>query len=87
MTDFFSSVFNLHYLCIPTLKRTSMFGTRNTVPVKRLLIIRFSAMGDVAMTTPVVYALASQHPELRITVLTRNRLVPLFEWMPANEGT
>ena len=84
MMDFFSSVSNLHYLCIPTLKRTSMFGKRNTAPIKRLLVIRFSAMGDVAMTTPVVYALASQHPELRITVLTRHRLVPLFEWMPAN---
>ena len=36
-----------------------------------LLIIRFSALGDIAMTVPVVASLARQHPELRITVLSR----------------
>lgn len=50
----------------------------------RMLIMRFSAMGDVAMTIPVIHSLASQHRELRITVLTRNRFVPMFEWLPAN---
>ena len=46
--------------------------------------MRFSAMGDAAMTVPVLYALATQHPELRITMLTRTRFVALFEWLPAN---
>ena len=46
--------------------------------------MRFSAMGDAAMTVPVLYALASQHPDLRITMLTRTRFMPLFEWLPAN---
>lgn len=50
----------------------------------RMLIMRFSAMGDVAMTIPVIHSLASQHRELRITVLTRNRFVPMFQWLPAN---
>ncbi|MBQ6964590.1 MAG: glycosyltransferase family 9 protein [Bacteroidaceae bacterium] len=52
--------------------------------MKRMLIMRFSAMGDVAMTVPVVYAVATQNPELRITMMTRTRLTPLFEWMPSN---
>lgn len=52
--------------------------------IKRLLVIRFSAMGDVAMTAPVISLLAKQHPHLRITVLTRKRFVPMFEWTPAN---
>ena len=52
--------------------------------IKRLLVIRFSAMGDAAMTVPVLYALATQHSDLRITMLTRNRFLPLFEWLPAN---
>lgn len=52
--------------------------------VTRMLIMRFSAMGDVAMTIPVIHSLASQHKELRITVVTRNRFVPMFQWMPAN---
>ena len=37
----------------------------------RLLIIRFSAMGDVAMMVPVVYSLAKQYPQLGITVVSR----------------
>lgn len=51
---------------------------------KKLLVMRFSALGDVAMTVPVITQLAQQHPELRITVLTRIRFVPLFEWAPSN---
>ena len=46
--------------------------------------MRFSAMGDAAMTVPVLHALATQHPDLRITMLTRTRFVPMFEWLPAN---
>lgn len=52
--------------------------------MKKLLVIRFSAMGDVAMTVPVIHSLATQHPELRITVMTRGRFTPMFQWMPAN---
>lgn len=52
--------------------------------IKKLLVIRFSAMGDVAMTIPVISLLAQQHPNLRITMLTRKRFVPMFEWTPAN---
>lgn len=44
-----------------------------------LLLIRLSAMGDVAMTVPVVRALAERHPELRVTVLSREWARPLFE--------
>lgn len=52
--------------------------------MKRLLIIRLSAMGDVALTVPVVDSLARQNADLRITVLTKHQNVPLFDWMPAN---
>ena len=51
-----------------------------------LLIIRFSALGDVAMTVPVVYSLAKQYPELRITVLSRGFARTFFEFMPSNVG-
>jgi ADP-heptose:LPS heptosyltransferase len=52
--------------------------------IKRLLAMRFSAMGDVAMTVPVLTQLARQHPDLRITMLTRKKFLPLFEWVPSN---
>ena len=64
-----------------------MFGFHTHTPIKRLLIMRFSAMGDVAMTIPVLHALAKQNPDLRITMLTRRRFVPMFEWLPANVQT
>ncbi|WP_273568700.1 glycosyltransferase family 9 protein [Maribacter halichondriae] len=43
-----------------------------------ILVIRFSALGDVAMTVPVLRALLQQHPEVHITVLTRGFFKPLF---------
>ncbi len=51
-----------------------------------ILIIRFSAMGDVAMTVPVVRALAVQYPQVRITVLSRPFARPLFEHLAPNVG-
>jgi len=52
--------------------------------IKQLLVIRFSAMGDVAMTVPVIASLAHAYPHLTISFLTQQRLVPLFSWMPSN---
>lgn len=53
----------------------------------RLLIIRLSALGDVAMTVPVVHSLARQHRQLRITVLTKQACAPLYSFAPANVET
>lgn len=50
----------------------------------KLLVIRLSAFGDVAMTVPVIDSLARQYPELDITVLSRPFLSPLFSYMPVN---
>ena len=52
--------------------------------MKKLLIIRFSALGDIAMTVPVVYDLAVQYPNLDITMLSREMARPLFERLPDN---
>ena len=46
---------------------------------KHILVLRFSAMGDVAMTVPVLRALISQYPELKITVVTRGFFKPFFQ--------
>lgn len=52
--------------------------------MKRILVIRFSALGDVAMAVPVVQALAQQHPDLDITFLSKRMCAPLFARMPQN---
>ena len=53
---------------------------------EHILVIRFSALGDVAMAVPVVYSLAKQHPDIRITVLSKNMARPLFENLVPNVG-
>lgn len=50
--------------------------------LKHILVIRLSAMGDVAMTVPIIRALTQQHPQLKITVLTRHNFVPFFRDLP-----
>jgi ADP-heptose:LPS heptosyltransferase len=52
-----------------------------TLP-KHILVIRLSAMGDVAMTVPVLRALVLQHPEVKITVVSRPFFEPFFEDIP-----
>ena len=53
---------------------------------EHILIIRFSALGDVAMAVPVVYSLAHQYPNVRITVLSRAYARSLFENLAPNVG-
>jgi ADP-heptose:LPS heptosyltransferase len=52
--------------------------------MKKLLVIRFSALGDIAMSVPVVHDLAVQYPELDITMLSREMARPLFEQLHKN---
>jgi ADP-heptose:LPS heptosyltransferase len=51
---------------------------------EHILVIRFSALGDVAMMVPVVWSLAQQYPDIRITVLSRKFARPLFDDLAPN---
>ena len=44
--------------------------------------MRLSAMGDVAMTVPVLRALANQYPKLKLTVISRPFFKPFFKDIP-----
>lgn len=44
-----------------------------------ILVIRLSAMGDVAMTVPVIQALVQQHKNVKVTVVSRPFFKPFFE--------
>ncbi|WP_114753747.1 glycosyltransferase family 9 protein [Flavobacterium glaciei] len=44
--------------------------------------MRLSAMGDVAMTVPVLRAFVSQYPQVKITVISRPFFKPFFEGIP-----
>ena len=46
---------------------------------KHILVIRLSAMGDAAMTVPVLRAFQEQYPDIKLTVLTREFFKPFFK--------
>lgn len=50
----------------------------------KILVIRLSAIGDVAMTVPVIYSAAKANPQDSFTVLTQAFLIPVFMNRPAN---
>lgn len=47
--------------------------------IKHLLIIRLSAMGDVAMVVHAVRALRMAYPDMRISMLSKELFKPLFD--------
>ncbi len=49
---------------------------------KNILVIRLSAMGDVAMTVPVLRAFSLQYPDVKLTVVSRPFFEPLFDGIP-----
>ncbi|HLT33953.1 MAG TPA: hypothetical protein VKZ98_09200, partial [Aquaticitalea sp.] len=51
-------------------------------PRKTLLVMRFSALGDVAMTVPVIREFLEQNPDVEILYLSRRKFKPLFENIP-----
>ena len=48
---------------------------------KNLLVMRLSAMGDVAMTVPVIASFLRAYPEMGVIMLSTPRLSSLFEGM------
>jgi ADP-heptose:LPS heptosyltransferase len=50
----------------------------------KILVIRLSAIGDVAMTVPAIYAAAKANPENSFVVLTQAFLIPVFMNRPEN---
>ncbi|MCM1311631.1 MAG: glycosyltransferase family 9 protein [Bacteroides sp.] len=49
-----------------------------------LLIIRLSALGDVAMTVPAIYAVAREYPDWTVKVLTTRFFARIFVGKPDN---
>ncbi|WP_029906370.1 glycosyltransferase family 9 protein [Prevotella sp. 10(H)] len=47
--------------------------------MSKVLVIRISSFGDVAMLVPVVFSVAAKYPQDRFSVMTRKAFAPLFE--------
>ena len=50
--------------------------------IQHIAVMRLSAMGDVAMTVPVLRALAHHYPDLKLTVISRPFFQPFFKDIP-----
>ncbi|MDR1877409.1 MAG: glycosyltransferase family 9 protein [Flavobacteriaceae bacterium] len=48
----------------------------------RILVFRFSSMGDVAMTVPVLREFAEQNPEIEILIVSKTVFKPFFQSVP-----
>ena len=51
---------------------------------RNVLIVRFNALSDVAMTVPVVYSVCAAHHDKRFIMLTQPVASTLFINKPAN---
>jgi ADP-heptose:LPS heptosyltransferase len=51
-------------------------------PVKHIAVIRLSAMGDVAMTVPVLRELVKQYPDIKVTMVSKAFFKPFFDDIP-----
>lgn len=46
--------------------------------MKKIIVVRFSALGDVALLVPVVRSLVSTYQDVEVTIVTRPKTAPLF---------
>lgn len=60
-----------------------MEQSRRPTP-KTVLMTRFSAFGDVAMTIPVIYSACRCYPSVRFVMVTRPAMTSMFVNAPAN---
>jgi heptosyltransferase-2 len=52
------------------------------VPAPRILLVRFSSLGDVLLTTPLIRVLRLRHPAATLSVLTKQVWAPLLSANP-----
>jgi heptosyltransferase-2 len=52
------------------------------IAVKKILVIRFSSLGDVVLSTAIFPNLRAKWPDAEISVLTRNQYAPVFDNNP-----
>ncbi len=55
-------------------------------PIRKILVIRFSSIGDIVLTTPVVRSLKQGLPECEVHVLTKAAYRDLYAYHPQIDG-
>jgi ADP-heptose:LPS heptosyltransferase len=49
---------------------------------QKIIVLRFSALGDVALSVPVIWSLTNQYPNIEITFVSRNFAKNILERIP-----
>ncbi|MGY5851251.1 glycosyltransferase family 9 protein [Salegentibacter sp. F14] len=62
--------------------KTTTTASIPQVKKTHILVIRLSAMGDVAMVVPILRILTATYPDLKVTMLTRSFFKPMFQDIP-----
>ncbi len=57
---------------------------RSDSPLRNVLVMRLSALGDVAMTIPVLYPVCKANPDTRFVMLTKQWPASMFHDRPDN---
>ena len=57
---------------------------KSDAPTRNVLVMRFSALGDVAMTIPVLYPVCRANPDTRFIMLTKKWPASMFHDRPDN---
>ncbi|HTS87932.1 MAG TPA: lipopolysaccharide heptosyltransferase II [Gemmatimonadales bacterium] len=52
------------------------------MPAPRILLVRFSSLGDVLLTTPLIRVLRAQHPAATLSAVTKQMWAPLLSANP-----
>ena len=64
--------------------RYSMATNDTVKPIKSVLVTRFSALGDVAMTIPIIYPVCVANPHVNFVFATRKMPASMFVNRPGN---
>ena len=57
---------------------------RSDQSLRNVLVMRFSALGDVAMTIPVLYPVCRANPDTRFVMVTKPWPATMFRDTPDN---
>ncbi len=66
------------------MNRSRDMVANNPRGLRNVLVVRFSALGDVAMTVPVLYSACLCYPNVQFTMVTRKSMTSVFLNPPAN---
>ncbi len=54
----------------------------SSAPAPRILVVRFSSIGDLVLITPLLRALRARHPDCYLAVATKEEFAPLLRHNP-----